>query len=75
MKIVLPREVLLIEINRQCNFADCNARTSIGLTKQEALRYSGFKCVECERWNNDSLSENEVPDWWTKIETADQTEA
>ena len=65
--IIVPREVLLIEIERRCSFSDCNARVSVGLTKQEALRYRGFECVRCGRWNDDRLGERDVPDWWAEI--------
>lgn len=66
-RIVIPREILLIEIDRRCFFADCNGRVLIGLTKQEAIRYSGFECLRCCRWNDDNLSEKDVPDWWNEI--------
>ncbi len=65
--VIIPREILLVEIDRHCFFPDCNARTFVGLTKQEALEYSGFECVACERWNDDLLTKNEVPDWWSEI--------
>jgi hypothetical protein len=65
--IVFPRQVLLIEIDRRCLFADCAARVLVGLTKQEAFSYSGFECVRCARWNNDRLSEKDVPDWWAEL--------
>jgi phage FluMu protein Com len=66
-RIVTPREVLLIEIERRCSDADCNARNRIGLTKEEAQAYLGFECERCERWNSDALTEKDVPDWWTAI--------
>ena len=65
--IVVPRQLLLIEIDRRCSFADCRARAFVALTKQEALCYSGFECVRCRRWNDDRLSERDVPDWWAEI--------
>ncbi len=65
--IVFPRQVLLIEIDRRCSFADCRARVLVGLTRQEAFSYSGFECVRCGRWNNDCLSEKDVPDWWAEL--------
>jgi hypothetical protein len=65
--IVFPRQVLLIEIDRRCSFADCGARVLVGLTKQEAFSYSGFECVRCGCWNNDCLSEKDVPDWWAEL--------
>jgi hypothetical protein len=66
--VVIQRDVLLIEIDRHCFFADCNARVMIGLTKQEALDYYGFECTACERWNDDRLTRKDVPDWWSEIE-------
>jgi len=66
--IQIEREVLLFEIARRCNFADCNQRVSLGLTKAEAFKYRGFKCGFCERWNDDALTERDVPDWWDEIQ-------
>ena len=66
-RIVIPREVLLIEIERHCADADCNARTRIGLTKEEARLYDGFECERCERWNEDGLTERDIPDWWEEL--------
>jgi hypothetical protein len=34
------------------------------LTKAEAIRYRGFHCSECERWNDDRLSQSELPASW-----------
>ena len=65
--IVFPRAILLIEIDRRCSFADCNARTFIGLTKHEARAFSGFECRDCGRWNDDRLKEKDVPEWWREI--------
>jgi hypothetical protein len=66
--IVIPREVLLIEIERRCAVdADCNARSRIGLTKEEARAYTGFTCERCERWNEDFLTERDVPEWWEEL--------
>jgi hypothetical protein len=66
--IIIPREVLLVEIERRCAVdAECNARTRIGLTKEEARAYSGFTCERCERWNEDVLSERDVPEWWEEL--------
>ena len=66
-RIVIPREVLLVEIERHCADADCNARTRIGLTKAEARLYDGFECERCERWNEDGLTERDIPDWWEEL--------
>jgi hypothetical protein len=63
----IPREILLVEIDRRCFFPDCNGRTFIGLTKQEASEYRGFQCAACKRWNDDKLSDNEVPDEWNGV--------
>jgi hypothetical protein len=66
-KIVIPREVLLVEIERRCTHAGCNAKTRIALTKGEARAYSGFECERCEGWNEDVLTERDVPDWWEEL--------
>ena len=65
--ITIQREVLLIEIERRCAHPECNSRNFIGLTKQEALEYTGYECSECEQWNRDQLKQSEVPDWWDDI--------
>jgi hypothetical protein len=65
--IVIPRDVLLVEIDRRCSFADCDGRVSIGLTKGEATRYVGFECSHCQRWNDDKLTPKDIPDWWDEI--------
>ena len=70
--IVIPREVLLVEIDRRCSFPDCNSRILIGLTKREAATYAGFECEQCRRWNDDELSEKEVPEWWSEIHMINQ---
>ena len=64
---VFPRTVLLIEIDRHCLFTDCTARNFVGLTKAESRFYYGFECQRCGRWNNDQLSEKDVPEWWCEI--------
>jgi hypothetical protein len=66
--IIIPREVLLVEIERRCAVdAECNARARIGLTKEEARAYCGFTCERCERWNEDILTERDVPEWWEEL--------
>lgn len=65
--IVFPREVLLVEIERHCAEPACNARTRVGLTKEEARLYNGFECGVCERWHEDGLTERDIPDWWEEL--------
>jgi hypothetical protein len=65
--LVFPREVLLVEIERHCAEASCNARTRVGLTKEESRLYDGFECGVCERWNEDGLMERDIPDWWEEL--------
>ena len=64
MPLNFPREVLLIEIERYCSFRDCAARNQIGLTKAEAIEYRGFDCRKCQRWNDDTIGIDAVPDSW-----------
>ncbi|HSQ24148.1 MAG TPA: hypothetical protein VLN44_07055 [Pyrinomonadaceae bacterium] len=64
VKFHFPREPLLVEIERRCAFPDCAGKNQIGLTKSEAIEYRGFECAQCERWNDDWLSEREIPDAW-----------
>ncbi|MGQ0762719.1 MAG: hypothetical protein ACT4OT_12005 [Acidobacteriota bacterium] len=59
-----PREVLLVEIERYCSFRDCAGRNHIGLTKAEAIEYRGFECRKCQRWNDDTIGIDAVPDSW-----------
>ena len=59
-----PRQVLLIEIERYCQVADCRARNVISLTKQEAIEYRGFDCQKCEQWNSDAVNRGELPESW-----------
>ena len=66
-RIAISRRVLLIEIERRCSDPLCNARTRIGLTKEEARLYNNFKCERCERRTNDILSEQDVPEWWEEL--------
>lgn len=63
-KFYFPREVLLVEIERRCQFADCESRNLIGLTKLEAIEYRGFDCSKCQRWNDDTVSPEALPDSW-----------
>jgi hypothetical protein len=65
--ITIKREVLLVEIDRRCSFAECNGRNFLGLTKPEVLNYEGFECIHCKQWNDDSLSERDIPEWWHEV--------
>ena len=69
-RIVFPREVLLVEVERWCADAACKARARLALTKAEARDYTGFECPRCERWNEDALSERDIPDWWEELKVA-----
>ena len=69
-----PREVLLVEIERYCCFPDCATRNHIGLTKNEAIEYRGFDCIKCQRWNDDAISENDLPESWAESIPANDNE-
>ncbi len=69
-RIVIPREVLLVEVERWCSDHACNARTRLSLTKAEARVYTGFECARCERWNDDALTERDIPEWWEELKVA-----
>jgi hypothetical protein len=66
-RIGVRSRVLLIEIERRCADAHCNARVQLGLTKEEARLYCGFECEQCKRWHSDALVERDVPDWWEEL--------
>lgn len=66
-RIIFPRDLLLVEIDRYCADVQCRAKTRIGLTKEEARIYRGFKCERCERWHDDILSERDIPEWWEEL--------
>lgn len=70
-KIIIPRRVLLVEIERRCRVPECNAKTRTGLTKDEARTYSGFECERCKEWNTDALTERDVPEWWEELKITD----
>lgn len=70
-RVVIPREVLLLEIERRCRDEACNARTLIGLTKDEARAYCGFECERCEQFWEDLLTERDVPEWWEELTITD----
>jgi hypothetical protein len=65
--IIIPRDLLLVEIERRCPDAECNARTRTGLTKEEARTYCGFECERCGRSWDDVLTERDVPEWWEEL--------
>jgi hypothetical protein len=71
MKITIPRELLLVEIERRCPDAECNWKTRIGLTKEEARAYCGFECERCGRSWDDVLTERDVPEWWEELAITD----
>lgn len=60
-----PRELLLTEVARRCRACDAGAR--LGLTKEEARAYHGFECERCKEWNEDDLSERDIPEWWEEL--------
>lgn len=66
-RIVIPREVLLVEVERRCPDAACGARNRVGLTKAEARAYCGFECERCGRTWEDALTERDAPDWWEEL--------
>src|SRR5437764_15103153 len=66
-RIVFPREVLLVEVERWCGDPACGARTRLSLTKEEARAYTGFECARCESWMADALAERDIPDWWEEL--------
>jgi hypothetical protein len=70
-RIVIPRNVLLVEIERRCRDAQCNARTRVGLTKDEARAYCGFECERCGQFWDDLLAERDVPEWWEELMITD----
>lgn len=69
-RVIFPREVLLVEVERWCGDHACNARTRLSLTKDEARAYTGFECVRCERRNDDALVERDIPEWWEELKVA-----
>ncbi len=66
-RIIIPRELLLVEVERWCGDHTCNARTRLSLTKAEARAYTGFECSRCERWNEGALTERDIPEWWEEL--------
>jgi len=70
-QLVIPRNVLLVEIERRCQDAQCTARTRLGLTKAEARVYRGFECERCGQFWDDLLTERDVPEWWEELTITD----
>ncbi|HWS54704.1 MAG TPA: hypothetical protein VN228_11275 [Pyrinomonadaceae bacterium] len=66
-RIMFPREVLLVEVERRCAGEVCGARARVALTKEEARAYAGFECERCGRWNADELTERDIPEWWEEL--------
>ena len=60
-----PRELLLVEVARRCR--GCGGPARLGLTKAEARAYQGFECEHCESWNDDALTEQDIPEWWEEL--------
>lgn len=69
-RLVFPREVLLVEVERRCGEPVCGARVKLSLTKAEARAYTGFECERCGRWYADALSERDIPEWWEELNVA-----
>jgi hypothetical protein len=69
-RIVFPREVLLVEVERRCGEPLCGARMRVSLTKAQARAYTGFECARCGRWYADALSERDIPEWWEELNVA-----
>jgi len=65
-RFVVPREVLVVEVERRCT--ECQARNFIGLTKDEAREFCGFKCERCEHWCEAFLLERDAPEWWEEFQ-------
>ena len=34
------------------------------MTKAEAIEYRGFDCFKCQRWNDDTIGVDAVPESW-----------
>jgi len=65
-RFVVPRQVLVVEVERRCQ--GCQARNFIGLTKDEASEFCGFRCERCEQWSEAFLLERDVPEWWKELQ-------
>ena len=66
-RVVVPRELLLVEVERYCRDSLCGARNSVGVTKEEARSYEGFTCERCEQHWDDALTERDIPEWWEEL--------
>ena len=66
-RIVFPRELLLVEVERRCASAGCGARQRVALTKAEARDYTGFECERCGARHEDALAERDIPEWWEEL--------
>lgn len=69
-RLVFPREVLLVEVERRCGEFACGARVRLSLTKAQARAYTGFECERCGRWYADALAERDIPEWWEELNVA-----
>lgn len=69
-RLVFPREVLLVEVERRCGEPVCGARVKLPLTKAQARAYTGFECERCGRWYADALAERDIPEWWEELNVA-----
>jgi hypothetical protein len=69
IRLVFPREVILVEIERRCQSPGCDSKNQIALTKTDAPLYFGFECKNCGTWNSDTLSERDAPEWWSEERT------
>ena len=66
--MVVPRQLLLVEVERYCPDPQCRARTGVGLTKEEARSYDAFTCARCEQKWDDALAERDIPEWWEELQ-------
>lgn len=67
-RVVVPRELLLVEVERYCPDPQCRARNGVGLTKGEARTYDSFTCARCEQKWDDALTERDIPEWWEELQ-------
>ncbi len=66
-RVVVPPELLLVEVERYCPDPQCGARNAVGLTKEEARSYTAFTCGRCEQTWDDALAERDIPEWWEEL--------